>query len=150
MSDPEIALPVDGIPIPVTLRVFVQRRKHDWKDNVHIIADQVAKVLIVPEIESSLCDLKVGACHRFRQLMEQRLLDLGELRWVHDLENVFHLIEEHDLFGAVDLGPVPEETKHDLITREKVDDKRRDMIHTSSVRDASFSRNCTMQYASWG
>jgi hypothetical protein len=32
---------------------------------------------------------------------------LGKLRWIHDLENVLNLVEEHDFFGAVHLGPVP-------------------------------------------
>lgn len=101
----------------MAFRVLVQWRKHDGKNNVHIVADQVAEVLVVPKVESSLGNLEVGACNRFGQLMEQRFLNFGKLSWIHDLKDVFHLVEEHDLFGAVDLGPVPEKTKHDLIIK---------------------------------
>jgi hypothetical protein len=46
--------------------------------------------------------------------MEERLLDFGEFCGVHYFENVLDFIQEHDLLGAIDLGPVSEETKHDL------------------------------------
>ena len=45
------------IPIPMALRVFVQRSEHDRQDNFNIIADEVAKVFIVPEVERTLGDL---------------------------------------------------------------------------------------------
>ena len=39
-----------GIPIPVTLGVLIKGSKHDRKDDVNIVADEVAEILIVPEI----------------------------------------------------------------------------------------------------
>jgi hypothetical protein len=125
----------------VALRVLIQRCKHDRKNDIDIVADQVAEVLIVPEIESSLGNLEMGTCDRLCQLVEQRLLDLGKLSRVHDFEDVFNLVEEHDLFGAVDLGPVPQETEHNLHTVLAALRHKAKGQHTSSVRDASFSRN---------
>lgn len=46
------------IPIPVALGVLVQRSEHDRKDNLDIVTDEVAEVLIVPEVESTLGDLQ--------------------------------------------------------------------------------------------
>lgn len=42
------------LPIPVTFGILVQRRKHDGEDNFHIVADEIAEVLIVPEVKSPL------------------------------------------------------------------------------------------------
>ena len=55
--------------------------------------------------------------HGFCQLIEQRLLDFGELCGVHHLKYVFHLIEEHDLFRAVHLWPVAEKAQDHLQCR---------------------------------
>jgi hypothetical protein len=30
--------------------VFVKRSEHDWKNDINIVADQVAEVLVVPEV----------------------------------------------------------------------------------------------------
>lgn len=53
-------------------------------------------------------------CDRLRQLIEQRLLHLCELAWIHDFENVFDLVKEHDLFGTIHLGPVSQQAKDNL------------------------------------
>lgn len=53
-----------------------------------------------------------------RELIEQRLLDLGKFGGVHDLENIFHLVEKHDLFGTVDFRPVPQQAQDDLLKRQ--------------------------------
>jgi hypothetical protein len=45
--------------------------------------------------------------NRLGQLIEQRLLDLGEFRRIHHLEDVFDFVQEHDFLGAVDFWPVP-------------------------------------------
>ena len=45
------------IPIPMALRVFVQRSEHDRQDNFDIVADEVAKVFVVPEVERTFRDL---------------------------------------------------------------------------------------------
>lgn len=59
--------------------------------------------------------LEVWASHRLGELAEQGLLDLCKFGRVHDFENVFNLVQEHDFLGAVDLGPVAQETKHDFL-----------------------------------
>lgn len=51
-------------------------------------------------------NLEMGAGHGLGELVKQRLLHLGELIRIHDLEDVLHLVQEHDLLRAVDLGPV--------------------------------------------
>lgn len=52
------------------------------------------------------------------QLIEQRLLHLGELPWVHDFEDVLNLIEIHDLLGAVGLRPEAQQSKYNLYSNE--------------------------------
>jgi hypothetical protein len=37
--------------------VFIERCEHDGKDDFNVVADEVAKVFIVPEIEGTLCNL---------------------------------------------------------------------------------------------
>ncbi len=101
-------------PVPVTLGVLVERGKHDGQDDFDIIADQVAEVLVVPEVERPFGDLEVRTRHGFGELVEKRLLDLRKLGRVHNLKDVFDLVEKHDLLGAVDLGPIPQETEDDL------------------------------------
>jgi hypothetical protein len=41
----------------VSLGVLVQRGEHDREDSLHIIADEVAEVFVVPEVESALSNL---------------------------------------------------------------------------------------------
>lgn len=42
------------IPVPVTFGILVERRKHDGQDSLHVVADQVAEVLVVPEVQGTL------------------------------------------------------------------------------------------------
>jgi hypothetical protein len=49
-----------------------------------------------------------------RKLLEQGHLDLLEFDGIGDVEDFLHFVQEHDLFGRVDLGPVLEQPKHDL------------------------------------
>jgi hypothetical protein len=56
----------------------------------------------------------VGASHRLGELAEKWLLDLGKFGRIHDLENILHFVEEHDLFGAVDLWPVAQKAENHL------------------------------------
>lgn len=51
-------------------------------------------------------NLEMRAGDRLGQLMEQRLLHLYKLGWVHDLKNILDLIEIHDFLGAVHFRPV--------------------------------------------
>jgi len=45
--------------VPVTLRVFVQRGEHNGQDDFDVVANKVAEVLVVPEVQCSLGDLEV-------------------------------------------------------------------------------------------
>ena len=51
---------------------------------------------------------------RLGQLVEKGFLNFGELSGVHNLEDIFDLVEVHDLLGAVNLGPVAKQAKHHL------------------------------------
>jgi len=88
------------------LGVLVERREHDWEYDFDIVADQIAEVLVVPKVECPFGNLEVRACNRLGQLVEEGLLDFGELGWIHDLEDIFNFVEEHDLLCAVDFGPI--------------------------------------------
>lgn len=52
----------DVLPVPMSLGVLVERCEHDGKDDINVVADQVAEILIIPEIESPLGNLEVGTC----------------------------------------------------------------------------------------
>ena len=65
-------------------------------------------------------NLKVRTGHGLCELIEERLLHLGELARIHDFEDVFHLVEEHDLLRTVHLGPVAEQTNNHLLRERGV------------------------------
>lgn len=92
-------------PVPMSFRVLVKGRKHKREDCLHIVAHKITEVLVVPEVQRTFGDLEMGAGNRLGELIEQRLLDFGELAWIHHLKDVFHLIQVHNLLGAVGLGP---------------------------------------------
>jgi hypothetical protein len=150
----------------VTLGVFVEGSKHDWQDDFYVVANQVTKVFIVPEVQGSFCHLMIiskGRANKswlnylemrtgdgFGELMEKRILNFGKFPRVHDLEYILHFIEKHDFFGAIYLWPVSQQTKDDLqILLDRFHSTGR-LSLTSSVKAASFSKNCTIQYANWG
>lgn len=54
------------------------------------------------------------ASNRLGQLAKQWLLDLGKLGGIHDLEDIFDLIQEHYFLCAVHLRPIAEEAEHNL------------------------------------
>ena len=54
--------------------------------------------------------LKMRTRNRLGKLIEQGFLNFGEFIGIHDLKNVFHFIEKHDLFGAVSLWPIAKQT----------------------------------------
>lgn len=58
--------------------------------------------------------LKVRTGDRLSQLVEKRLLHLRKFGWVHDFEDIFHLVQVHDFFGAVRLRPVTQQTENNL------------------------------------
>lgn len=107
----------------MSFRILVQWRKHYWQYGLNIITDQVAEVFIVPEVECSFGDLTLESAHassmpscnshlemragdRFCQLVEERLLNFGELCRIHHLKDVLYFVQEHDLLCAVDFRPI--------------------------------------------
>ena len=46
-----------GLPVPVSLRVFIKRFEHDGQDDVHVVTDKVAEVFVVPEVERTFSNL---------------------------------------------------------------------------------------------
>lgn len=50
---------IGDLPVPVPFRVFVQWCKHDWQDHLDIVANEIAKVLVIPEIQGALGNLNV-------------------------------------------------------------------------------------------
>lgn len=90
----------------MSLGILIERSKHNGQNNLHIVADQIAEVLVVPEVKSTFCDLEMRACNGLGKLMEEWFLNLGKLCWVHDLKDILNFVQEHDFFCAVDLRPV--------------------------------------------
>lgn len=96
-----------SLPVPVSFRVLIEWREHDWENNLDVVADEITEVFIVPEVKSSFCNLEVRTGDRLSELVKERLLNLGEFGGIHDFKYVLHFIQEHHLFCAVGLGPVP-------------------------------------------
>ena len=95
--------------------------------------------------------LEMRACNGLGQLVEERLLNLGELIRIHNLKDILYLIEVHDFLSTIDLRPISEQSENDLVLYHKSNSCYHDAgILTSSVSAASFSRNCTIQYANCG
>ena len=42
------------------LGVLIQRRKHDGQDDFDIVANEIAEILVVPEVEGSFSDLMMS------------------------------------------------------------------------------------------
>lgn len=103
----------------MALGVFVKRCEHDGENDFHIVADQITKVLVVPEIQRTLGHLEMRAGNRLGKLMEKRLLNFGELGGIHDFKNIFHFVQKHDLLGAVNLGPVAQQSEDNLVNVSK-------------------------------
>ena len=61
-----------------------------------------------------MTNLEMWASDGFCELMENGLLYFSELRRIHDFEDIFYFIEEHDFFGAVDFWPVSEKAENNL------------------------------------
>ena len=48
------------------------------------------------------------------KLLEQWDLDFLEFGWIGDVQDFFDLVQEHDFLWRVDLGPVFEQSEHDV------------------------------------
>jgi hypothetical protein len=64
-----------AVPVPMTFRILVERREHYRQDGFDVVADQVAEVFVVPEVERSLGDLALQSA------MLQMNLRLQQLTW---------------------------------------------------------------------
>ena len=49
-------------PVPVTFRVFVEWLEHDGQYRLNVVADEIAEILVVPEVKCALgyLDLTLG------------------------------------------------------------------------------------------
>ena len=89
--------------------VLKQRRKHNRQDRLDVVADKVAEILIIPEVQCALSHLvdiqwperdedglntylEMRTGNRLGQLIEQWLLNLGKLGGIHDFEDVLYLV----------------------------------------------------------
>lgn len=110
----------ENTPIPVRFRVVIQRREDNGKDNREVITHKVNNILVVPVKKSPLCYLEMLAVDTPRELLEQRDLDLLEFDGIGDVQHFFHLVQKHNLFWRVDLGPVLKKSQHDLLCQSGV------------------------------
>ena len=104
----------------MSLRVLVQRREDDREDDRDVVSHQVDDVLVVPEVQCPLGDLEMLRVDAPRQLLEQRHLNLHKLHRLNHVQNLLHLVQEHDLLRAVDLGPVSQQTEQDLLRKRRI------------------------------
>lgn len=58
--------------------------------------------------------------HAPRQLLKESLHDLLELCGLDDVQDLLDLVEEHDLLGRVDFGPILEQAIDDLLRQARV------------------------------
>lgn len=133
-------------PVPVRSRVGKQGREDEREDDLDVFAHQGNDIRVVPVIQSSFgdlsayrgtkCMISLDPCYTTtrepgtdlevltvdtpRQLLEQRFHDLLKLLRFHDIQNLFDLVQEHDLLGRIDFGPIPQETHHDLFRQRSV------------------------------
>ena len=48
-------------PVPMSFRILVKWSKHDGQDDFDVVAHEVAKVFVVPEVQCALGDLEMRA-----------------------------------------------------------------------------------------
>mmetsp|Transcript_68021 Transcript_68021/g.142042 ORF Transcript_68021/g.142042 Transcript_68021/m.142042 type:complete len:273 (+) Transcript_68021:345-1163(+) len=110
---------VEGEPVhrtvPVLLGVLVQRTNDDREQILAILVDQLDNVVIVPEEESALGNLEVRTRDAKSQPAEENFLHTVELGWLRQLQSLFELVQEQDLFRRDGEGPVPEHGCDDFV-----------------------------------
>ena len=47
-----------NVPVPMALGIFIQRGEHDGQNDVDVVADEVAEVLVIPEVEGAFRHLR--------------------------------------------------------------------------------------------
>lgn len=62
-----------------------------------------------------------------RELNEQRLHDFLELLRLHNVEDFFKLVQEHDLLGTVHFRPISEQALDNLVTTKWMRSMKIDM-----------------------
>lgn len=58
--------------------------------------------------------LEMWTGYRFCELVKYRFLNLCEFRRIHDFEDVFNFVQEHDFLCTIDFWPISEEPKDHL------------------------------------
>merc|ERR1719468_1017151 len=91
--------------VPVRLGVSVQRRKHNWKDNLCMILHEIDEVFVIPVIQSSFSDLKMRRRDTTSELREKRAHDFRELFVLDNVQDLLQLVQEHHFFWRVRFRP---------------------------------------------
>ena len=78
---------VDGL-VPVSLRVVVECREHDRKNDSRVLRYQRHDVVVIPVVERAFGDLEVRRADALGDLCEERNHDLLELGRLDDVENL--------------------------------------------------------------
>jgi len=102
------------------LRVGIESREHDGEDDRKVVTHQIDDVFVVPVEQRPLRNLEVLAVDASSQLLEQSNLDLLELDRICDIQHLLDLIQEHDFLWRIHLGPILEQTHHDIFGELRV------------------------------
>jgi hypothetical protein len=108
------------LPIPMRDRVFVEDRVHERQKRAKVFVDKADEVIVVPKEESPFGHLEMVAADTSSQSSEERDHKICKGRRVGDVEDFFYFVQEHDFFGAVHLGPVPEQEQHHILGERSV------------------------------
>jgi hypothetical protein len=93
-------------------------------------------------------------------LFEQRHHDLLELNWIDNIQNLLDFVEEHDLFGRVDFGPVLEQAKNNFFRKCRIlfEELHNTVCQLRMVKSERFdlvkgyeraSKECLMFFFQW-
>lgn len=78
--------------VPVLLRECVQWFKHDWHDGLYVFMHQIDNEIIIPKVESPLCNLKMRTGDTLSDLFKDGHTDFGKLAVVNDIQDFFDFI----------------------------------------------------------
>lgn len=98
----------------------MERPIDNWQNQVRVLlaeAPVVHQVLIVPQEQRALRDLKVLTSEPLRERLEERLVDLLQLVASHQLQNLFQLVQEDHLLRRARPWPVAQDTLDDRYGR---------------------------------
>lgn len=88
------------------LGIGVQGLEHDGHNDLDILMHQIQNVLVIPKVESPLCDLKVSTGNTPSDFLKDGNHHFGEFRIIRYIQHFFNFVDKHDFFCTVDLGPI--------------------------------------------